>query len=115
MSKSISSTFDDSILSQEPHELLDARGLLCPEPVMMLHNVIKKLPQGGLVKILATDTSTLRDIPRFCEHLGHELLISPSEEHPLTSGNDTIAVLTKDKNIKSEKKEEYTYWLKKKG
>jgi len=53
---------------------LDARGLFCPEPVMMLHNRIKDVDPGRVLKVLATDPSTTRDIPRFCQFLGHELV-----------------------------------------
>ena len=53
---------------------LDATGLNCPEPVMMLHQYIRDLAPGGLLKVIATDPSTRRDIPKFCNFLGHELL-----------------------------------------
>ncbi len=53
---------------------LDARGLFCPEPVMMLHNRINDVEPGGVLRVVATDPSTTRDIPRFCQFLGHELL-----------------------------------------
>jgi tRNA 2-thiouridine synthesizing protein A len=53
---------------------LDARGLLCPEPVMMLHNKIRDINIGDVLRVIATDPSTLRDIPKFCMFLGHELL-----------------------------------------
>ncbi|WP_273426887.1 sulfurtransferase TusA [Marinobacter sp.] len=53
---------------------LDARGLFCPEPVMMLHNRINDVKPGRLLRVLATDPSTTRDIPRFCQFLGHELM-----------------------------------------
>ncbi|WP_203300534.1 sulfurtransferase TusA [Marinobacter sediminum] len=53
---------------------LDARGLFCPEPVMMLHNRINDVEPGHLLRVLATDPSTTRDIPRFCQFLGHELV-----------------------------------------
>jgi tRNA 2-thiouridine synthesizing protein A len=55
---------------------LDARGLYCPEPVMMLHNRIAEVPVGGVLKVIATDPSTTRDIPRFCQFLNHELVHS---------------------------------------
>lgn len=60
----------------EPSQTLDARGLLCPEPVMMLHNRVRDLAPGELLEVLATDPSTERDIPRFCQFLGHSLLES---------------------------------------
>lgn len=53
---------------------LDASGLLCPEPVMMLHKVMREAAVGNVVEVIATDPSTLRDIPKFCLFLGHELI-----------------------------------------
>lgn len=55
------------------HEL-DASGLFCPEPIMMLHTVMRNAQAGELIKVIATDPSTTRDIPKFCNFLGHELL-----------------------------------------
>ena len=55
-------------------EVLDAKDLYCPEPVMLLHNKVRDLPGGDLLKVLATDPSTERDIPKFCVFLGHELI-----------------------------------------
>ncbi|WP_328799312.1 sulfurtransferase TusA [Sediminihaliea albiluteola] len=54
--------------------LLDVKGLFCPEPVMMLHNKIRDIDSGQVLEVLATDPATLRDIPKFCTFLGHELL-----------------------------------------
>jgi tRNA 2-thiouridine synthesizing protein A len=53
---------------------LDTSGLLCPEPVMMLHTVMRDATSGNLVEVITTDPSTLRDIPKFCLFLGHELV-----------------------------------------
>ena len=53
---------------------LDACGLFCPEPVMMLHNKIRDIATGEVLEMLATDPSTTRDVPKFCLFLGHELL-----------------------------------------
>jgi tRNA 2-thiouridine synthesizing protein A len=55
-------------------KLLDTTGLFCPEPVMMLHSTFKDIKVGDVVKVLATDPSTTRDIPKFCLFLGHELI-----------------------------------------
>lgn len=60
------------------HEL-DTQGLYCPEPVMMLHGVVRKMKPGEVVKITATDSSTERDIPKFCNFLGHPLLASEQD------------------------------------
>lgn len=57
-------------------QLLDARGLLCPEPIMLLHRALRGLPAGGLVELIATDPSTDRDVRQLCEFLGHVLRAS---------------------------------------
>ena len=61
-------------MSMQADHILDATGLYCPEPVMLLHNKIRDMAVGELVQVLATDPSTQRDIPKFCTFLGHELL-----------------------------------------
>lgn len=58
----------------EADHLMDASGLFCPEPVMMLHNKVRDIAAGELLKVVATDPSTERDIPKFCAFLGHELV-----------------------------------------
>ena len=45
----------------------DALGLRCPEPVMMLHGKVRELSKGDVLKVTATDPSTTRDIPKFCQ------------------------------------------------
>jgi tRNA 2-thiouridine synthesizing protein A len=58
---------------------LDARGLYCPEPVMLLHNKIRDIAAGDVLRLIATDPSTTRDVPKFCLYLGHELIDSKKE------------------------------------
>jgi tRNA 2-thiouridine synthesizing protein A len=53
---------------------VDATGLRCPEPVMLLHAAIRRAGVGDVVCLTATDPSTQRDVPSFCEFLGHSLL-----------------------------------------
>lgn len=57
-------------------DTLDACGLLCPEPVMLLHGKVRDLEAGQVLEVLATDPSTERDIARFCQFLGHQLLLA---------------------------------------
>jgi tRNA 2-thiouridine synthesizing protein A len=65
---------NSQLMSLQADHILDATGLYCPEPVMLLHNKIRDMAVGELVQVLATDPSTQRDIPKFCTFLGHELL-----------------------------------------
>ncbi|MDR2213772.1 MAG: sulfurtransferase TusA [Pseudomonadales bacterium] len=60
--------------SSSIHHLLDASGLYCPEPVMLLHKKIREMAVGEELDVIATDPSTERDIPKFCAFLGHELV-----------------------------------------
>ena len=48
---------------------LDARGLFCPEPIMMLHQQFRQMQLGDECEVLATDPATERDIPKFCNFL----------------------------------------------
>jgi len=72
----MSSNTDDNSTDLEvgPEHILDACGLYCPEPVMMLHNKIREIEEGDVLRLTATDPSTTRDVPKFCIYLGHELL-----------------------------------------
>ena len=61
-------------MTDTAHRQLDARGLYCPEPVMLLHRAVRDMSAGELLEVFATDPSTQRDIPKFCTFLGHELV-----------------------------------------
>ena len=41
---------------------------------MMLHAAIRKASSDDVVCLTATDPSTKRDVAKFCDFLGHELL-----------------------------------------
>lgn len=65
--------------SNRVQHILDTTGLICPEPVMLLHKKIREINDGEEILVIATDPSTTRDIPKFCTFLGHELLSESSE------------------------------------
>ena len=77
---------------------LDTQGLICPEPVMMLHRTIRNAEAGAVIEILATDPATTRDIPNFCRHLGHELVQQETlaENVPLNVDLDEITIADDD-------------------
>lgn len=54
--------------------LLDTTGLYCPEPIMLMHNKVRDMGSGEILKVVASDPATTRDIPKFCSFLGHELI-----------------------------------------
>lgn len=61
------------------HEL-DALGLFCPEPVMLLHSKMREMRAGEILRVVASDPSTQRDIPKFCTFLEHELISMREEQ-----------------------------------
>jgi tRNA 2-thiouridine synthesizing protein A len=61
---------------------LDAIGLRCPEPVMMVRLEIRKMQEGETLAITADDHSTTRDIPSFCRFMEHTLLASETVAKP---------------------------------
>lgn len=60
------------------HEL-DARGLLCPLPVLRARKVLKTLDPGDVLAVAATDPSAPVDFAAFCETTGNRLLSSTEE------------------------------------
>ena len=68
---------------------VDATGLRCPEPLMVVRNKMMDMASGQVVKIIATDPSTSWDFANFCRFMHHELLREEQDS------------------------EIYTYWIKK--
>ena len=73
---------------------IDAKGLKCPEPIMLLHKAIRESRHGDIIEVFATDPSTERDIDKFCEFLGHKLL-----KKEINNDSFYYLVERRDKNI----------------
>lgn len=58
----------------EATKTLDARGLLCPMPVVKASKEMKGLEPGQVLKIMATDRGAIADFPAWSEDTGNELL-----------------------------------------
>ena len=56
-----------------PDQRLDARGLLCPLPVLKARKSLKSLAPGQVLELLADDPAAVVDVPHFCNEAGHEL------------------------------------------
>ena len=57
-----------------PDTVLDAKGLICPLPVLRARKAIKSLSPGEILEIHATDPASRLDVPHFCDATGNELL-----------------------------------------
>ena len=53
---------------------LDAKGLLCPLPVLKARKRLQALAQGQVLRIIADDPAAIVDVPHFCAEAGHDLL-----------------------------------------
>ncbi len=67
---------------QTAHHILDAMGLRCPEPVMMVRKTVRRMEAGETLLITADDPSTTRDIPSFCRFMDHTLVASDTAASP---------------------------------
>jgi tRNA 2-thiouridine synthesizing protein A len=53
---------------------LDARGLLCPLPVLKANKAMKALAAGEMLTVVATDPAAPKDFAAFCQTAGHTLI-----------------------------------------
>ena len=60
--------------------LLDARGLLCPLPVLKARKLLKGLAPGGVLRVLATDPGAPKDFEHFCATTGIILIAQDDRE-----------------------------------
>ncbi len=61
-------------------QLLDAKGLNCPLPILRAKKALKDVAVGGTLKVLATDPGAVKDFDAFCRVTGNELLDSKIED-----------------------------------
>ena len=61
---------------------LDARGLLCPLPVLKARKRLAALAPGAVLRVVADDPAARVDIPHFCAEAGHALVAEADLEPP---------------------------------
>ena len=60
-------------------QVLDAKGLNCPLPILKAKKALKSLAGGNTLEILCTDPGSVADFAAFCRTTGNEL-VEQSEE-----------------------------------
>ena len=60
-------------------QVLDAKGLNCPLPILRAKKALKEVPVGGTLQVLATDPGAVKDFEAFCRTTGNDLVESKSE------------------------------------
>lgn len=54
--------------------VVDARGALCPMPIVRLQKAVKDLPIGSLIELLATDPGSDPDVKAWGRETGNEIV-----------------------------------------
>lgn len=60
-------------------QVLDAKGLNCPLPILRAKKALKDLPTGGTLEVIATDPGAVKDFEAFCRTTGNELVSTSTE------------------------------------
>ena len=61
---------------------IDAIGLLCPLPVLRARKALAALPEGAVLRLLASDPAAIVDVPHFCAQSGHDFLdMADGDDH----------------------------------
>jgi len=55
-------------------QVLDAKGLNCPLPILKAKKALKSLEAGNTLEILSTDPGSVADFAAFCRTTGNELV-----------------------------------------
>ena len=58
---------------------LDASGLNCPLPILRTKKTLNTMEVGQVLKVIATDPGSVKDIEAFCNQTGNELMASAEE------------------------------------
>mgnify|MGYP000334823784 FL=1 len=66
---------------------IDTRGLNCPLPILKAKKALTTMASGQVLKVVSTDTGSVRDFAAFAKQTGNELLSQTTE------GNDFIHIL----------------------
>lgn len=66
-------------MTDEPTRVVDARGMLCPMPIVQTNKAMRELAPGETVKVLSTDKGSLKDIPAWAEDTGNEVVSTGTE------------------------------------
>ena len=60
-------------------QVLDAKGLNCPLPILRAKKALKELPTGATLEVLATDPGAVADFAAFCRTTGNEMVSSAQD------------------------------------
>ena len=59
---------------------LDARGLSCPLPILKTKKALNDLASGQVLKVVATDPGSIKDMQAFANQTGNPLVSQAEQE-----------------------------------
>ncbi len=65
-------------------QVLNAKRLLCPLPVIRTQDKVKTMDPGDVLEVVCTDPGVMQDIPAWCRINGHKVLETHSAEMEYT-------------------------------
>jgi tRNA 2-thiouridine synthesizing protein A len=68
---------------------LDARGLVCPMPIIKLSKIVKAINPGDTLEVRADDPAFESDVTTWCQKMGHSLVSVEKD------GTDLVALIEK--------------------
>jgi len=63
---------------------LDCKGMFCPMPIVQLKKATKNMQPGQVLRLVATDPGSKRDIPAWAEKTENEIMDSNEEGREFT-------------------------------
>ncbi len=61
-------------------EVLNAKRLLCPLPVIRTQDKVKTMTTGDILQVVCTDPGVMQDIPAWCRINGHKVIEMVSDD-----------------------------------
>jgi len=61
-------------MSRDYDKFVDAKGLKCPQPLLMAQQGMKRLHSQQILLLEATDPGTDLDLEVWCERFGHQII-----------------------------------------
>jgi len=74
-----SNVINSKVVDSKDDNLIDARNMRCPMPLLKLKQALNQLVSGDVVKLIATDPTSKRDILAFAQMADHEISLTEDE------------------------------------
>jgi len=91
------------VLEREERKVLDLSGLMCPLPIVITSENVKKLKEGEVLTVISTDPGFERDVYNWSKQTGNQLLSIRKEEGK---------VIVEIKKVSSASEPSLWYWIK---